>query len=304
MQKADVLDFSHHIEQHLFQIHGDLNSKKYKHSKYHTFILCDPKRRVINKASVRDRIVHHAIVRILEPFYERRFIHRSYASRKKKGLHKGTKELHRMMLSATRNSTKKAYYLKCDIKKFFDSIDHNILLSILKKSIDDEEIINLLEGIINSFHVKPSKGLPLGNYTSQLFANVYMNELDQYIKRKLRVKYYIRYCDDFIILNPSKERLETIRKDIEVFLNKKLNLYLHEEKIFINQVSRGIDFLGYVIFLHHAILRTRTKKRISRKFKKNPNKESLASYMGMTKHACANNIRRELLKIYFSTHKD
>jgi len=261
------------------------------------------KRRIINKASVADRIIHHAIVRVIEPFYEKRFIHRSYASRKSKGLHKGVKELRRMMLAVTRNDTRKAYYLKCDIKKFFDSVDHDILKDILQKNIRDQDILDLLVGIIDSFHTEDRKGLPLGNYTSQLFANMYMNELDQYIKRVLRIKHYIRYSDDFVILGSSKKELIGILEKIKVFLNEKLHLRLHKEKIFLNQLSKGIDFLGYVVFPHHMVLRTRTKKRMYRKFKKNPNAESLASYIGMTKHAYSNNIRRDLLKIYFEYKK-
>ena len=207
-----------------------------------------------------------------------------------------------MILSVTRNNTRNAYYLKCDIKKFFDSIDHEILKKILKKNIQDKEILNLIYETINSFNVKPNKGLPLGNYTSQLFSNIYMNEFDQYIKRKLRIKHYIRYCDDFIILDSSKENLEIILKDISRFLNERLDLKLHKEKIFINRISKGIDFLGHVVFPNHIILRTRTKKRIIKKFKKRPNKDSLASYVGITKHARASNIKRELNNIYFDSN--
>ena len=208
-----------------------------------------------------------------------------------------------MIRSITQNDTRKSYYLKCDIKKFFDSVDHTILLSILQQNISDEDVLDLIMNVISSFHTTPGKGLPLGNYTSQIFANIYLNELDQYIKRSLRIKYYIRYCDDFIILGYSKEELVATLKRIDLFLIENLDLRLHTEKIFINSVSKGVDFLGYVIFPHHIIVRTRTKKRMYARFRKNPTTDSLASYVGMTKHANSNGIRRTLMKIYFDSKK-
>lgn len=299
LNKKDVLDFSYAAEKNLLKLHLELLNKKYNHGIYETFVLHDPKPRLISKACVKDRIVHHAIVRILEPIYDKKFIYRSYSSRKNKGLHKAILELRKMVLSVTKNDNRSAYYLKCDIKKFFDSIDHNILINIIKKDIKNQEVLNLLLNVIKSFSSEPGKGLPLGNYTSQIFTNIYMHRLDEYIKRNLKIKYYIRYSDDFVLIHQSKDFLSKVLKDINCFLNSNLKLKLHENKIILNKVSKGIDFLGYVVFPNYVKLRTKTKKRILKKFHKKPSFKTLNSYIGITKHAYSNEVRRNLLKKYY-----
>lgn len=303
MKKKDVLEFSQNLEKNLFSLHYSLKNNSYNHDKYKKFIISDPKRRIINKATVKDRITHHSIVRQIESFYDKKFIQNSFSSRKNKGLHKGVKTLNKQILKISKNNTKNIYYLKCDINKFFDSVNHQILFNILERDIKDIYTLRLIEIIINSFHVNYKTALPLGNYTSQIFSNIYLNELDQYIKRITKIENYFRYCDDFIILNSSKSELYKILNKINYFLNNSLSLKLHKNKIYINKVSKGVDFLGYVIFPNYRILRTKTKKRIMKKFRLNPNSESLASYVGMTKHANCNDIRRELNKIYFHFKK-
>ena len=207
------------------------------------------------------------------------------------------------------NNTKNCYILKLDIKRFFDSIDHNILISLIEKKIKDENAIWLIEMIIKSFSVLPNKGLPLGNITSQLFANIYLNELDRFIKHELKEKYYIRYCDDFIILKSDKGYLEEFIASVGFFLGEKLKLSLHPDKIGIRKYHQGIDFLGYVSFPKHRILRTKTRKRMIRKIERK-NKElrqgmipkeffsqTLQSYLGMLKHCNSFGIRSKILKI-------
>ena len=173
--------------------------------------------------------------------------------------------------------------LKCDIKKFFDSIDHIVLIELIKKKVSDENTLWLLQRIIKSFSVADHRGIPMGNITSQLFANIYMNWFDQFIKHQLKVRYYIRYCDDFLILSPDKEYLRTLVLHMNHFLKNTLKLQLHPNKIFIKTFASGIDFLGWVNFYNHRTLRTTTKRRMFKKLQ-NPKVGSLQSYLGLISH--------------------
>ena len=189
-------------------------------------------------------------------------------------------------MKVTKNNKVTAYALKCDIRKFFDSIDHLVLTEILYRKVEDIKTRELLQTIIKSFEKENNKGLPLGNVTSQLFANIYMNELDQYAKHTLKCKYYFRYADDFVILHPNKEYLQKVLEEIRLFLKEKPFLGLHPQKVSIKKVSQGVDFLGYIVLPHHKRLRTKTKKRIVKKLlKNNSSKESLTSYSGVTGYA-------------------
>lgn len=169
---------------------------------------------------------------------------------------------------ASRNHSRSAYALKCDIRKFFDSISHEILLTIIARTVIDERSCVLIRQVVESFEIAPGRGLPLGNVTSQLFANVYLNELDRYIKHELKVRYYLRYCDDFIIVERDRETLVHLIPHIQNFLKNSLGLSLHPQKIILRKVSQGIDFLGYVVLPHYRVLRTRTKRRMLKKIKK------------------------------------
>jgi len=215
-KRRDVQMFEIDLMRNIFSLHADLKNpsnklgtgKTYTHSPYKSFNISDPKPRSIHKASVRDRLLHHAIYRKLYPYFDTKFIFDSYSCRFEKGTHKAMNRFRTFAQKCSKNHTKTIYVLKCDVRKFFASIDHEILLQILTKHISDKDTLWLLERIITSFHTKPNKGLPLGNLTSQLLVNVYMNEFDQYIKHKLKIKYYIRYADDFVILSPNKNYLE------------------------------------------------------------------------------------------------
>lgn len=190
------------------------------------------------------------------------------------------------MWKVSQNNTQTAWVLKCDIKKFFASINHEILKSILRKYIVDEDILWLLGQIIDSFHTNNTHntGLPLGNVTSQLLINVYMNEFDQFVKHYLKVHFYIRYADDFVILHQDKEYLIDLIPKISEYLDKQLKLSLHNDKVFIKTVLSGVDFLGWIHFPHHRILRTATKRRLFRRLKQNSSSETIASYLGLLKH--------------------
>lgn len=315
--KKDVQEFSLHLMDNIFSLHRDLSNHTYKHGGYQAFKINDPKTRDIHKAAVRDRLLHHAIYRKLYPFFDKTFIPDSYSCRIGKGAHKAIKKFREYAYVVSKNNTKTFWILKCDIRKFFANIDHNILLKILEEYIPDKNIIRLLREIIDSFKTskldsrprgndKLGVGLPLGNLTSQLLVNIYMNRFDQFVKHKLKAKYYIRYADDFVFLSEDKEWLEGIILEIKKFLEKELRLELHPDKIYIKTLASGVDFLGYVIFPKHIVLRTKTKRRISGKLKgkkydlqnglisKDVFNQSLQSYLGILKHCEGYKIKRKL----------
>ncbi len=296
--KPDVQEFSLKLMDNLFTLQKDLSSGSYRHGGYKAFNLSDPKPRNIHKASVRDRLLHHAIYRILYPFFDKIFISDSFSCRLEKGTHRALNRFREFSYKVSKNNTRTCWILKCDIKKFFASIDHKILLDILDSYIPDKQIIWLLQGIIESFSTKPGMGLPLGNLTSQLFVNIYMNEFDQFVKHKLKAKYYIRYADDFVILSDDKSWLESLIFSIADFLNAKLKLHLHPDKVFIKTLTSGIDFLGWVNFSDHRVLRTTTKRRMIRRIKELPVPATINSYLGLMKRG---NTRKLQSKIYKTT---
>ncbi len=274
----------------------------WRHSHYTAFNVCDPKLRRIHKACVRDRVLHQAVFRILYPIFDKSFIFNSYSCRLNKGTHRAVTRLENFAHQLSRNNRQNILALKCDIRNFFDSVEQNILLDLIKSKIDDSGAIWLIEKIVKSF----VGGLPLGNVTSQLFANIYLNELDQFIKHKLKIKHYLRYCDDFIILDEDRNFLEELARQINVFLAAKLKLSLHSDKIIIKKLRQGIDFLGYVVLPHYRVLRTKTKRRMLRKIENKRNNlnnnlissesfnQSLQSYFGVLKHCCGYKIKKEI----------
>ena len=299
--KPDVLEFSRNLADNIISLHEDLASGNYRHGPYEAFNISDPKPRHIHKAGVRDRLLHHAIYRILYSFFDRLFIADSYSCRLNKGTHKAVKRFQRMALSESRNNSRTCWILKCDIRKFFASIDHNILMEILDEYIPNKNIMRLLKNVIESYsdENKTGVGLPLGNLTSQLFSNVYLNELDQWMKHNLRAKKYIRYADDFAILSADKKWLKNIILRIAEFLQTRLKLSLHDKKVFIQTYASGADFLGWVNFPDHRVLRRATKRRMFASVKENPKEETLQSYLGMLKHGNTQKIRSELLQKYW-----
>lgn len=270
--KPDIIAFKLNLEKNLLKLQGELKNETYYPRKLTKFTIRDPKTRLIRKSIFRDRVIHHAIVNILEPIYEPRFIAGSYANRKEKGtiaailkcdeFKRKTSKNGKLLSHAKTNNMIKGYILKADIKKFFDSVNQNKLIKILKRKIKDDKLIWLVIKILKNFDNK-KVGMPLGNMTSQFFANVYLNNLDQFIKRRLKAKYYIRYVDDFIIFNHSKEVLEDYKTKIEKYL-KNLRLEFHPDKSKIYPMYKGIDFLGFRIFYHYK----RARKRNINYFKK------------------------------------
>lgn len=289
-KKSDVQEFQFSLGDNLFRLHEKLRTKTYAHGPYQSFYVRDPKLRHIHKATVEDRVVHQALFRILYHHFNPKFIFDSYSSRLEKGTHAAVYRLEKFVRKATLNYQKPVLALKCDVKKFFANIDQQILLNLIKKTINDPDVIWLIEKIIFSFAEAPNKGLPLGNVTSQLFSNIYLNELDYYVKHELRQKYYLRYCDDFLILHQEREYLVNLIKPIGEFLQTELKLTLHPDKIIIRKLRQGIDYLGYVTLPHYRVIRTKTKRRALRLV----NKKNIASYIGICRHANAYKVEQSI----------
>ncbi|MBS3084318.1 hypothetical protein J4411_00185 [Candidatus Pacearchaeota archaeon] len=259
-KKYYIKTFEENLAYNLKALHNELKYGTYNPKPLQIFILRDPKTRKISKSVFRDRIIHHAICNVIEPIFDKSFIYDSYANRKGKGTFFAIKRFEKFQKNVTHNFSKEAFCLKADVQHYFREIDRKILLEIVKKKIKCERTIKLIKIILNNFD--GGKGMPLGNMTSQFFANLYLDDLDQFIKRKLRIKFYIRYVDDFVILHKSKEQLEIWKKEIEIFLNEKMNLELHPDKSKISSLSQGIDFLGFKIFYYFKILKKRNLKKI------------------------------------------
>lgn len=263
----------------------DLKNKTYTHGPYSAFNISDPKPRNIHKATVRDRVLHYLIYKELYRYFHERFIFDSYSCRKNKGTHRALDRFRDFAGKVSKNHTRTCYVLKCDIKKFFANINNAVLVKILERHIVDSDIRELICKIISSFHTTDhSIGLPLGNLTSQLLVNVYMHEFDMYLKQELKVKYYLRYADDFAILSEDKEYLEDILAKLQKFLSEKLYLTLHEHKVYIKTYGSGVDFLGWVHFPHHRQIRTTTKRKVIRMMKGYPKREMVNSYRGLLSH--------------------
>lgn len=318
--KIDVQIFEQRLEDNLFRLHRDLFHKQYQHGDYTAFYIRDPKIRRVHKAEVRDRIVHHMIFQTLNPIFEPTFIPDSYSARVKRGAHRGTKRLS-VLARKVEQTNGKCFVLKCDIKKFFHTLDHEILFNIISKRIKDPDVLWLLRIIIESFSSEfceygEPKGVPIGNLTSQLFANIYMNEFDQWIKHNLGIKYYVRYTDDFLIVHHDKDYLIKLKVKIEDFLSRKLKLRLHPGKVTIRKYRQGIDFLGYVSLPKARVLRTTVKRRIFKKLKERIQQfksgkvsektlmQSFNSYLGVLSHANSHKLEQSLRHKFWEWFKE
>lgn len=297
--KSDVINFSSRLFDNILQLHCDFANKTYRHGGYRSFYIADPKLRHIHKANVRDRLVHHAIYRQLYPLFAKTFIADSFSCQLGKGTHRAVRRFNTFAYRASKNNTATCWVLKCDIRKFFENIDHGVLLAMISDHIADRGIIDLLSEIIRSFEARTGKGLPLGNLTSQLFVNIYMNKFDQFAKHKLKARHYLRYADDFVIMSDNRESLNKDLRLADEFLRKELKLELHPQKVFIKTIASGVDFLGWVNFSNYAVLRTKTKRRMFSCLRENATPQALASYLGLFKHGNAYGLRQELLNNYW-----
>ncbi|MBK7409855.1 MAG: RNA-dependent DNA polymerase [Saprospirales bacterium] len=272
---ANVAWFEFNMEKELFRLEEELKSGTYAPGPYKTFHIYEPKKRMISAAPFRDRVVHHAICNVIEPIFEKSFIFDSYANRKGKGTHAAIRRCQDF-------SRKYPYVLKADIQKYFPSIDHQVLKSAIGRKIGCPSTLRLIERIID--HSNPQEpvsgffpgddlftrlerrvGLPMGNLTSQFFANIYLDPLDHLVKEQLRVPGYIRYVDDFVLYSDSKKQLHQWKKQIDLFLAQHLRLRLHPDKCVVFPVKDGIPFLGQHVFPTHRLVRKENLLRFRRR---------------------------------------
>jgi len=304
--KARVAQFYFDMENELLRIREELLNKTYKPQPLRIFRIREPKLREIGASDFRDRVVHHAVCNIIEPILERGYVHHSYACRTGKGTHRAVRQ-------AQIFSRKNRYYLKCDIRHYFGSIDRNILKEIIVRKIKDPDLIWLLNIIIDSAQSdQRGKGIPIGSLTSQHFANLYLDQLDHYIKDSLRVKSYLRYMDDFILFGAEKADLHSLHISIRNFLHDELELELKDKATTLAPVQDGIPFLGFRIFPNLIRLKQENKKRAfntlksrTRAFKagKISEAEYSQSLMSITEHlkiANTYNLRKDVFdKMFF-----
>jgi retron-type reverse transcriptase len=313
--KAGTARFEKDLEKNLFKIMMVLEEKSYEPGPYRNFYIKDPKKRLISAAPYPDRVIHHALINVIGPIIERSFIFDSYACIKEKGTHKAI-ERYRAFLP------KNSHVLKCDIKKYFWNIDHDILLHQLEGKIKCQDTLWLIKKILDSHQkteeleyfpgddlftpLRRKRGIPIGNLTSQVFSNLYLNGFDHFVKEALRVKYYIRYCDDFVVFGNSPQWLNAVRGGMEQYLET-LRLKLHPNKSRVYRVTDGVDFLGFRIFPDHMRVRKSVVKGYRRKLREMVQdyqngalslsgvRASIQSWIGHVKHADSYRLREEML---------
>lgn len=286
------MNFELHLEDNLFSLYESLNNGSYSHSPYKYFQIYDNKKRDIYKAEVRDRVVHQIIYEYLLALFEPEFIVDSYASRINKGQYKAINTF-RYFTRQIISDRKTCFVLKCDVRKYFDSVDQEILIKLVNEKVLCERTRTVIKDIISS-HCSSTvvgKGIPLGNVTSQVFANIYLNTLDKYVKENLGCRFYVRYNDDFVILYESKVKLENIRGQIVTFVNEKLLLDIPIEKTSLRKLEWGIDFLGFIILPNAVLLRDKTKSKIFN----NINLENRHSYFGILERCNSHHLKKKIL---------
>ena len=254
----EYLVFREGVERKLEEIRLELLSGNYKPGLYRQFKISDPKERMISAAPFKDRLIHHAIINILEPVFERQLIFHTYACRKGKGTHASARYAFEMTKSAK-------CFLKLDVRKYFDSVDHRILKNHLCRIIKDGQCLELLFSVIESYCTADGFGLPIGNLTSQFFANLYLSPLDHFILEKHKPKGYVRYMDDMVVFSDSMETLSKTFSSIEIFCREKLHLNL-KPPIF-GLSKQGLPFLGWLVKSNGVYLLSRTKRRMKEKIR-------------------------------------
>jgi hypothetical protein len=305
-EKDSVILLELILEQELLQLEQDLRNGTYKHEKYNSFKIYQPKERYILAASYKDRIVHQwYVTHFIKPYFVPQFINTTYACIEGRGMHKASKDLQLSMRKCKKNWDS-YYIIKMDITKYFHNIDKRILWDILKRKMKDKKLLWLTREILLS--TEGVLGLPLGNYTSQMYANIYLNELDQFVKHELKCQYYFRYMDDMVILCANKEMATEILGKVEVFLNKNLKLTLNSKTRIFKEIQ-GVNFCGYKINERRLKIRHTSKIRMKRKLKKYTKllqggqitlpdiQRSIAGWLGYTIHADSYNLRKSMFYI-------
>jgi hypothetical protein len=338
----NALKFEKHFEQNLFDLIEEIETGKYQPGRSIAFIVNYPVKREVFAAAFRDRVVHHWLIKRLNPYFEKAFIYDSYACRVNKGTHFGIKRIDRFIKESSANYKNDCYILKLDVKGFFMHINRNLLFERLELFIDkqyqenDKELVKdichkvvfndptkncIIKGSKNDWKELPKSkslfstpencGLPIGNLTSQVFANFYMNPFDHFIKKDIGIKYYGRYVDDFVLIHPDKEYLKMLLPEIKRYLKENLMLELHPDKVYLQHFSKGVKFLGAVIKPNRTYIANRTKGNFYRAIEKQnaiardhkPTKEeletflsSMNSYLGILKHYKTYKLRKKMIK--------
>ena len=319
--KKCALKFEINLEQNLLDLYKEIKSGRYRIGRCICFVVTEPKPREVWAANFRDRIVHHLIYNFVSERFYKRFIQDTYSCIPERGTFAAAKRLQYFTRSATKNYTKKMYYLKADLSNFFVSINKDILFELVKKHVDEEWLLSLIKQVIYNdptknvyvkssrkkfelipkykslFNADKSHGLPIGNLTSQFFSNVYLNMLDQYVKRELKCKYYVRYVDDFVILGESTKELNENFEKIREYIAQNLHIELHPRKKLINKAENGIDFVGFIIKPGRIFMRKKTRNKMFetvKHWRKSPHwfeerslqnfRRSINSYIGMMVH--------------------
>lgn len=285
-----AMEFEQDLEQNLFELRTELAEERGHPGPYSQFFVEDPKRRLINAPPFRDRIVHRLISdRVLAPIFGPALIDDTFACVKTRGTHAAVDRIQRFM---RRYPERTGYALQLDVRSYFASIDHEVLYGLIARKIRDQRVVRVIRQIIESYEDSPGVGIPLGNLTSQWFANIYLNELDRFAKHNLGVKHYIRYMDDVALLHEDRDQLWAWRDDIEEYLSNQLHLRLHPKKRVLTPIDRGIDYLGYIVYRDHRRVRSRNVHRVYRNLEKMESgafdrdaRSSIASWIGYTKHA-------------------
>jgi len=321
--KDYVIEFESDLDNNLKMLKYELENFTYVPSPLTTFIVRDPKTRKVSASHFRDRVVHHALCNIIAPILEKYFIYDSFANQKKKGTHEAVKRFGKFLRKfyfVNQQSSKAqrklftnpyimGYVLKADVRHYFDTVNHEILLNIVKGKIKDDGVIWLTKTILHNHKTEiDGTGMPIGNLTSQFFANVYLNELDQFVKHKLRVKYYIRYVDDFVILHNDKNLLAVWKGEIDRFLNSNLKLKLHPDKSRIVPLKSGITLLGFRVFYSHKLLKKSNARRIWKRLERFKEKydmgemtigeviQSMQGWLAYAEFANSYNFRKKVLE--------
>ena len=305
--KTEVIQYELNLENNITNLVNNLKDGTYHLGKYFTFKIFEPKERYIQALPYKDRIVHQWYVEeFIKPYIVPKFVHTTFACLTGKGTHKATEEVQKQMRIYKRNFGD-FWILKCDIKKFFYSINPCILFNIMKRYIEDPKLLYLTQILIFNGPInKQQLGIPIGNYTSQFFANIYLNELDQYIKRELKLKYYTRYMDDFVLILKTKSDCIYMKKKIEEFLAQKLKLELNDKSRYY-PYKMGVNFCGYRIFTTHRLLRTASKKKVKKNVKKwnqqyanhtldlDYTMQSINSWLGHSSHCNSFQLQQKIL---------
>lgn len=260
--KEYVQLFEKNLPNELFKLQWELLTEIYKPAPLTTFTVRDPKTRKISASHFRDRVVHHAICNIIEPIFESRFIFDTFANRKGKG----TSAILKRFDSFKRKVGPGGFALKADIRHYFQTVDQQVLMGILARRVRDEQLLSLIRLILENHKTEvPGRGMPLGNLTSQFFANIYLAELDNFVKHELRARFYIRYVDDFVILGQDRARLHQWKGEIEAFLEEELGISLHPDKTKIVRLRDGVPLVGFRVFQHYKLLKKSNLRRLERR---------------------------------------